>query len=591
MADHIESDSSLIRKLFFKLLPIQILLLAIGAINGIVSGLFATNMVGSEAMSAVGLFGPINMFISAVISMIVGGAQVLCGKYMGKNQVEKTKSYFNLSIVLAVILGGIFAAVIVLMGIFGLTGFFTKDEVVSGHLKSYLIGQGAGIVPLYLGQLMAAFLSLERQSKRTVIAAVSFIITNLMSNVVFVYWLKLEALGLALASSVGLWVFFLVQVPYYFTGRSLMKFSFRNICWRDAIEIIKIGTPGAASNGYQSIRGFIVNKLIETHVGSAGLSAFSTANTMLALFWAIPCGVVAVARMLMSISQGEEDRKTLKDIMKIGLGRCMIGMTVITGILILLAPVFTRMYYQDASSDVYLMTLSGFRLLPVCMVLALGAMMFVSNAQIFERQLFLHVNSVFDGVIFVAGFSALLVPMVGMNGVYYANILNGVCLFFIIFIFSIIYMKRFPRRLDDIMMIPDDFGVTDDQRLDISIRSIEDVVNISQTIQSFCLERGIDSKRSYLAALSMEEMAGNVVEHGFAMDNKSHSVDVRVVHKGDNVILRIKDDCAKFNPEERQKIVDPDHKWKNIGIRTVYGLAHDIKYQNIMGLNVLTIKF
>ena len=30
----------------------------------------------------------------------------------------------------------------------------------------------------------------------------------------------------------------------------------------------------------------------------------------------------------------------------------------------------------------------------------------------------------------------------------------------------------------------------------------------------------------------MEEMAGNVVRHGFSKDNKRHSADIRVVHKG-----------------------------------------------------------
>lgn len=589
MTGHI-NDSALIRKLFFKLLPIQILLIAIGSINGIVSGLFATNMVGSEAMSAVGLFNPINMFIGAVCGLLVGGSQVVCGKFMGKNQVSKTNGYFNLSIVLGILLGGVLTVAVVLMGVFGLTGFFTKDQVVADHLKSYMIGQGVGVIPLYLGQLMAAFLSLERQSKRTIIAAVSFIVANVILNFVFVYWLKLEALGLALASSLGMWVFFLVQVPYYFTGKSAMKLSFKNIEWRGTREIFKIGVPAAAANGYMAARGAIVNKLVEVYIGSAGLSAFTAANTMLALFWAVPTGVIAVARMLMSISQGEEDRKTLKDVMKIGLIRCMIGQIIITAVLILLAPIFTKMYYQDPATDVYQMTMAGFRLLPICMPLALISQMFVCNGQVFERQTFLHFMSIFDGVIFVAGFSALLAPSLGMDGVYYANILNGIGLLFIIFIFSIVHMKRFPRRLDDLMMIPDDFGVTDDQRIDISIRSIEDVVNISQTIQNFCLERGIDAKRSYLAALSMEEMAGNVVEHGFTKDKKHHSVDVRVIHKGDNVILRLKDDCVKFNPEEKQKIFDPELKWKNIGIRTIYGLAKDIKYQNMMGLNVLTIK-
>ena len=80
------------------------------------------------------------------------------------------------------------------------------------------------------------------------------------------------------------------------------------------------------------------------------------------------------------------------------------------------------------------------------------------------------------------------------------------------------------------------------------------------------------------------------MEHGFVLDNKKHTVDVRVVHKDDNVILRIKDDCVSFDPAERQNIADPEDITKNIGIRMIYSMAKDVSYQNIFGLNVLTIR-
>ena len=40
--------------------------------------------------------------------------------------------------------------------------------------------------------------------------------------------------------------------------------------------------------------------------------------------------------------------------------------------------------------------------------------------------------------------------------------------------------------------------------------------------------------------LSVEEMAGNIVTHGFEKDRKRHSVDLRIAYKDENLILRIK---------------------------------------------------
>ena len=85
-------------------------------------------------------------------------------------------------------------------------------------------------------------------------------------------------------------------------------------------------------------------------------------------------------------------------------------------------------------------------------------------------------------------------------------------------------------------------------------------------------------------------MAGNIVEHGFTKDRKKHSIDIHVVHKDDTIIMRIRDDCVPFNPQERLELTDPKDPMKNVGIRIVYQIAQSIEYQNILGLNVLTIR-
>ena len=151
--------------------------------------------------------------------------------------------------------------------------------------------------------------------------------------------------------------------------------------------------------------------------------------------------------------------------------------------------------------------------------------------------------------------------------------------------------KRLPRSTEDLMVIPDDFGVAEADRISLSLHSMEEVIRISHTIQNFCLEKGIDERRAYLAGLSMEEMAGNVIAHGFSLDSRKHAVDVRVVYKNDGLILRIRDDCRPFDPETRQKIVDPEDPFRNIGIRMVYDIAGSVSYHSVLGLNVLTITF
>ncbi len=65
---------------------------------------------------------------------------------------------------------------------------------------------------------------------------------------------------------------------------------------------------------------------------------------------------------------------------------------------------------------------------------------------------------------------------------------------------------------------------------------------------------------------------------------------MRAVYREGDLILRIKDDCVPFDPEARYEMSSGGDPGENIGIRMIYGIMKDISYQNLLGLNVLTIK-
>ena len=119
---------------------------------------------------------------------------------------------------------------------------------------------------------------------------------------------------------------------------------------------------------------------------------------------------------------------------------------------------------------------------------------------------------------------------------------------------------------------------------------MSDVIGSSEQIQNFVTSKGYAKRTAYFSSLAMEEMSGNIVNHGFNADNKDHNMDVRVVSKKDGIMLRIKDDCKPFDPVGMNKLLNPEDPSKNIGIRMVSKIADEFSYQNMLGLNVLTIK-
>ncbi|MBQ6465963.1 MAG: ATP-binding protein [Oscillospiraceae bacterium] len=541
-------------------------------------------------MSAVGLFSPIQMLITAVSLMISGGSVILCGKYLGQNRQKELQNVFSLNLLITALLSALFIVLFLILGLFDLTGFFSDDAKVRPLFNRYLLGQSIGVFPLLVGNQLPAFLQMENKGKRTMTASLSYIVVNLVLNFLFVQLLHWEAFGLALASSLGLWVFFGVEAQYFHSGKSHLRLRVRSLRWAETGEILKTGLPGAASNGYQTLRSFLLNKLIVAFVGSVGISAFAAANNLLGIVWALPSGMLAVSRLMMSVSIGEEDRRTLTDVMRVMVRRFLPLMGAVCALIIVCAEPLTRIFYRDPAEPVYMMTVWGLRLLPLCMPLSIVYMHFVCYGQASGKQVYVHVLSALDGVVCVVVFAALTIRMIGMNGVYLASFFNGIVTTIFIVGYAWLKKKGFPRRMDELMVIPADFGAPESDRMDLSVTSIEEVVCVAERIQRFCLAHGIDRRRAYLAGLSMEEMAGNIVQHGFAADSKSHSVDVRVVHKDSDVILRIKDDCRPFDPSERQQLAEDGDPAKNIGIRMIFKIARSVQYQVILGLNVLTIR-
>ena len=584
------SEYKLLSELFFRLLPYQILLLIIAAVNGIVDSQYASNAIGESALSAIGLFGPLNHFLYAASIMFVSGSQILYGRYLVRDR-HKIGSLFTVNLISSGALALLTSLVLVVMVLTGATRVFVDTQPELQMFNDYILGNVIGIPALVLGQQLFAFLSLEDQRKRTMAAGIVCFVVNAALDQLFVVFLGMGPFGLGLASSISLCVFLAVQAMFYIRGKSEWKFSLKGCDEHDAPQIVKLGYAGALSRFLEMFRCLIVNYLIIAHVGSVGLASFAASNSLLAVFWPVIFGMLAVSRMLFSISVGEEDRRSLVDIMRLTLTKGMLIVLVMVAGLVLLAEPLTRLFFQDSTHPVYGYTVMGFRLLPLCMPLALVSLLFAAFAQVTERKVMAVILPVVDGMVGVVVCSLFLIPAMKMNGLYISNILNGVICAFVILIGAWVSLKRFPRNLEDLMAIPPRIGVTPDERIDISVSSIEDVMEVSRRVSAFCTEKGIDARRSAFAGLCMEEMAGNVVLHGFPKDNKENSIDIRVVHKDGEIVMRIRDNCCAFDPYNRYlSLMEPGECGRNIGIQLVYRIAKDVNYQNLLGMNVLTIR-
>ena len=149
--------------------------------------------------------------------------------------------------------------------------------------------------------------------------------------------------------------------------------------------------------------------------------------------------------------------------------------------------------------------------------------------------------------------------------------------------------KRVALSAEAFALLPKGFGVGEADRIEMNVRSREEAMQASVEAQAFCRAHGENERNSALISLCVEEMVRNIVEHGFKKERRGQSVDVRLLFKDGQRVLRIRDNCVNFDPVAYLKLHETDDPTAHIGIRMVMKMVKSANYVNSLGLNNLTL--
>ncbi len=583
-----QSSNRMISSIFFRMLPVQILIYAMGSINTLVDGAIAGRFIGASTVSVVGLYSSMVSILTATGSVLLGGTSVLCGRFMGRGEHEKTEGIFSLNLLLTFLIGAVITALSFLLPN-QIAVVLGANESLLQPLSTYIVGYGIGILPMLLAQQIANFLQMERQSARGYAGIAGMIISNIVLDILFIVVFQMGVFGLALATALSNVVYFLILVPYYFSKKAQLHFSFKKVLWSYAGSMFKIGFPGALLVFCLAIRGIIINRVLLYYSGDDGLAAMSAFNMVAGLFVAYALGNGAVERILISVFLGEEDKSGVRQVLRILMTKGLLLSCAVGALMAVLAPVMSGVFFADHTSNAYVLLVQLFVIYSFCMPMILIIQVMTNYLQAMRHMIMVNIMSVVDGLFSMVVPSLLLAPVLGALGVWVSHPIGIAITIAIVPIYVIIYWRRMPKNLDEWLLFKPGLFVAPENVFALSINSMEDVTHTSEEVQRFCESRHIGRKQAFYSALCLEEMAGNVVRHGFTHDKRSHSAAVRVVRMEESIVLRIRDDCIPFDPEEMRNLVSAEDAVGNIGIRMVYKIADEVNYQNLLGLNVLTI--
>lgn len=585
-------DEKMLERLFFRLLPVQVLIVAMESVNSIADGIVAARFIGPQTMAVIGLYYTMCRVLEAIGAVLVGGSSVLCGQSLGRGRIDETSGIFSLNLTVTLLTGAVLTG-FSLLAPSVLAGLLGANAENKEALILYCTGYALGIVPQLLANQLSLFLQMEHQNARCYAGAAAMIALNVGLNILFVVRLNLGILGLALATSIANWFYFLLLVLYYLSGRSRFHYRVRESSWKKLPELLAVGFPGALLVFCLAMRSLVLNRLLLHYSGSAGLEALTAFNMIAGLLLALGLGTGAVVRMLTSIFIGEEDAASVVAVIRIASTKVLAMTAGIGAVVFLFSSQLAGICFKDHTLEAFHLARQLIGIYSICIPLALICIILSGYYQAAKFNKIVNILSVFDGVLSFLIPALVLAPVLGVTGIWISFPLGMILTALVGFSYPVVRTGHVPRDTAGWLLLPVLFPEGSGQGLEIYLHSREEITEVGACIQTYCLEKGISGKEAFYTALCMEEMTGNVLQHGILADRKHHTVNLYVLVRGRSVFLRIKDDCAPFDPGEYSKIVsglEGDDRFRNIGIRLVYRIASEVTYQNLVGMNVLTIR-
>ncbi|MBQ7705594.1 MAG: ATP-binding protein [Selenomonadaceae bacterium] len=560
-------------------------------IGNVIDGIIIGKNLGADAMAAFGFTTPLQKFVAILPNVLVLGMQILCSQKLGKGKLQEAIGAFSLSISVAGILSILFMIIF-----FALPGqiadWLGADEsfgVIRAETIDYFQAYSLGLPAIAAVTLLTPIMQLDSDRQRSVKAVTILSATNVIGDLIVIFYFGGGMWGIGISTAVSYWLSFAFLLLHFRNPNATFKFSVADIKISDLGEIFLNGLPIALGRGASMLQSGFLNYIALNSGGAAGVAAVAIFNNIFSMVESVPKAIASTAQIISGIFIGEKDKKAILRLLRISLRSSALVSVTMFVILILGAPIISGFYTSGNDSAVFDMVVEGVHCMAFSVIFSTGASLLQYFYQAYGRFKLVSFMAVANNIIFIAPLALILTPIFGMTGVWLTILFNNV-LFFIAIILGVWYhYKKITFKPEDMLLLPQNFGSPENPQMNMSVTFKDDDLSISEVVKVFLEKHNVSRKKTMFTAICVEEMVNNILEYGFDENNKN-SIDIRIIIQGDEVTIRIRDDCRPFNPKKWYEVYNPEDLTAHIGIRLVAKMAKEIQYVNVLKLNNLIIK-
>ena len=384
-----------------------------------VDGLFVSNLIGTDALSAINLTAPVIQLVTAVSTMLATGGSAVIMRKMGEQKTEEAKEDFTFLILVNVVVGLLMCG----MGYLVMGSIFSGMKLsadVAGYCTEYLSRYLLFTVPVLLMNNFTLYMIASGKATLSLVCSVTGGVLNMVLDYVFLAVFSFGISGAAIATGLGYSVTAVAGLFVFSRKKSLLHF-------KKPVFRVKV-LANAAANGCSEMATALVTGIVTMmfnwtllrYVGEDGVAAVTIIMYVLMFASSLYTGYSYGVAPMLSFYYGEQNQGKLKKLVASSL-KIIAVISVMTAILsfILTKPLVA--VFARPVNPVYNLAVTGNM---ICTV----ALLFI-GFNIFASGMFTALsNGVISAVLaFSRSFVFMLVTMLvlpvflGVNGIWLAT--------------------------------------------------------------------------------------------------------------------------------------------------------------------------
>lgn len=318
-------------------------------INGVynIADTIFVGRLGTSAVGAVAVVFPLFMIIGAVGLAIGVGAGSYISRLLGQGRTEYAERTLITASVTVIGLG-LLLALIGSRFIEPILKLFGASDTIMPFAIDYayylVIWSPIVMLKMALNNMLRA----EGSAKASMYALVTGAVLNVVLDPIFIFVFDMGIVGAAVATIIGQAFAVAYQLWYYFTGRSHLKLSLKNLQPSLSIyqQIMVIGIPVFATQALNSIAMAMINNAASPY-GDAAVAAMGIVNRVMSIAMFAVIGFGQGFQPVAGFNYGAKKHERLWEAIRFSV-KSVTGFTIIAGTMFFVAaPVIISVFTKE----------------------------------------------------------------------------------------------------------------------------------------------------------------------------------------------------------------------------------------------------